>query len=95
VVAGANNPEYWNPTTRETADHSLPYLMGAAVVDGAITEAAFTPARYRDPAIVALIKKIRMDEDKEFTAAYPRMFHCRFELTLKSGEGAHGEPDQS
>lgn len=86
VVAGANNPEYWNPTTRETADHSLPYLIGAALVDGAITAATFTPERYRDPAILALIKKISMQEDKEFTAAYPRTFHCRFEVTLKSGD---------
>ena len=86
VVAGANNPEYWNPTTRETADHSLPYLIGAALMDGAITEATFTPARYRDPGILALIQKIRMEEDKEFTAAYPRTFHCRFEVVLKSGK---------
>lgn len=86
VVAGANNPEYWNPTTRETADHSLPYLIGAALLDGAITEVTYTPERFRDPAILALMQKIRMEEDKTFTAAYPRTFHCRLEITLRSGQ---------
>ncbi len=86
VIAGADNPEYWNPMTRETADHSMPYLVGAAFVDGDINSTTFTPERFRDPVILALTRKIRMQEDPAFTAAYPKTFHCRFEVTMKSGE---------
>ena len=56
------------------------------MVDGEITARTFTPERYRDPAILALVQKIRLVGDKEYTAAYPRAFHCRLEVTLKSGE---------
>ncbi len=76
----------WDPNSRETADHSGPYLIGAALVDGEITEESMTPQRYRDPVILALIKKLRVQEDAEYTAARPRALHCRLEARLKSGE---------
>jgi 2-methylcitrate dehydratase len=75
----------WDPKTRETADHSGPYLMGAALVDGEISEATMTPQRYRDPYILSLIKKIRVEEDPAYTAARPGTLNCRLEATLKSG----------
>jgi 2-methylcitrate dehydratase len=58
----------WAPKNRETADHSGPYLIGAALVDGKITEDTMTPKRYRDPTILSLIRKIRMEEDPAYTA---------------------------
>jgi 2-methylcitrate dehydratase len=76
----------WDPRNRETADHSGPYLLGAALVDGEITEETMTPRRYRDPAILALIKKIRVEEDKSYTAARSHTHNCRLEATLKSGK---------
>ena len=86
VASRAEHPAYWDPRTRETADHSNPYLIGAALVDGEITPRTFTPERFRDPALLAVVGKIRMEEDKSFTAAFPRTFNCRFEATLRSGE---------
>lgn len=86
VNSRADHPECWNPMSRETADHSGPYLIGAALVDGGITAKSFTPERYRDPTILGLIQKIRMEEDKNYTASFPATFDCRFEVTLKSGK---------
>ena len=71
--------------SRETADHSAPYLIAAALVDGAISGETFTPQRYRDKVILALTDKIRMAEDPEYTASFPGSMNCRFEITLKSG----------
>ncbi|MBI4189183.1 MAG: MmgE/PrpD family protein [Betaproteobacteria bacterium] len=85
VVTRAYHPNLWNPISRETADHSGPYLIGAVLVDGGITEKTFTPERYRDPAILGLIQKIRMEEDPQYTATFPRTINSRFEVTLKSG----------
>jgi 2-methylcitrate dehydratase len=79
-------PEYWNPTTRETVDHSFPFLIGAALIDGAIDDRTFTPACFRNPAILTLIEKIRMAEDPAFSAAFPGNYHCRFDVALKSGK---------
>src|SRR5215813_6568269 len=41
-----SGPEKWRPATRETADHSLPYIVAAALVDGEFSDAVFAPARF-------------------------------------------------
>jgi 2-methylcitrate dehydratase len=48
----------WNPISRETADHSLPYIVAAAVLDGTITVNSFSPKVVLDPSRQAFIKKV-------------------------------------
>ena len=45
------DPERWEPKSPETADHSGPYLIGAALVDGKVTPETMTPQRFRDPVV--------------------------------------------
>ncbi|BAS26613.1 MmgE/PrpD family protein [Limnochorda pilosa] len=73
--------EKWHPTTRETADHSMPYCVAVALVDGDVTPASFEPGRIQDPALHALIQKIRVVEDPAFTAGYPDDIPTQIELT--------------
>ena len=51
-----SEPEKWSPQTRETADHSLPYIMARAMFDGDITNDSFAPQMYRDPRILGFQK---------------------------------------
>jgi 2-methylcitrate dehydratase len=81
-----NDPNLWNPMTRETADHSGPYLIGAAFIDGKISHATFTEQRFRDPTILALVDKIEAVPDRSLAAHFPWRMICKFEVTLKSGE---------
>lgn len=83
---GSAGPEEWNPKSRESADHSYPYLVAAALIDGEITSKTFTPERYRDPIILAMAKKISAEEDPLYSKDLPDTFHCRLEATLRSGE---------
>lgn len=76
----------WRPTTRETADHSLPYLVAAALLDGDISEATFAPERIADPALLALMTKIEVREDARLDAAYPEGWGCRIAAESRSGE---------
>jgi 2-methylcitrate dehydratase len=48
----------WNPISRETADHSLPYIVAAAVLDGTITVNSFSPKVVLNPSRQAFIKKV-------------------------------------
>jgi len=77
--------EKWNPQTRETADHSIPYLVAAALHDGAVAPATFAPSRIQDPALRPLIKKLTVDEDPEFTRRYPAESCTRVEITMAGG----------
>ncbi|HEV2007596.1 MAG TPA: MmgE/PrpD family protein, partial [Burkholderiales bacterium] len=57
-----SEPEKWDPQTRETADHSLPYLLARALTDGRITADSFSPERIRDPIVRQLMRTISVEE---------------------------------
>jgi 2-methylcitrate dehydratase len=76
----------WRPATRETADHSIPYCIAAALLDGAISEASFSEKRLRDRRIAALIARTTIREDPAFSRLHPREWPCRIELTLRGGK---------
>src|SRR5450631_4893819 len=54
-MAGSE-PEKWTPDTRETADHSLPYVTARAMFDGEVTNDSYAPDRLRDPRILAFMR---------------------------------------
>src|SRR5207237_717700 len=81
-----SGPEKWRPATRETADHSLPYIMAAVLVDGRFSEAMFSAERLCDPRTLAMADRIAINENQELTKQYPQRLPCRLEITLKNGE---------
>jgi 2-methylcitrate dehydratase len=76
----------WQPGTRETADHSLPYIIAAALIDGSIDEHSFDEARLHDPRIADLMKRMTLREKPEFTQLHPVKWPCVIEVTTKSGK---------
>jgi len=81
-----SEPEKWDPKTRETADHSLPYLLAVALCDGRITPAIFEPSRFLDADLRPLMNRIRITEIPEFTRQYPNSFLSEFEVVTRSGQ---------
>ena len=63
--------EKWRPTSRETADHSLPYLVAVALVDGDVGPAQFAPRRIRDPLLRHVVSRVVIRQRKSFSDAYP------------------------
>lgn len=86
VTQRSHEPALWKPDSRETADHSGPYLIAAALVDGEISEDTFAPARFQDPALLAVTDTVELIEDVSYTEAFPWRMACRFEVDLRSGE---------
>jgi 2-methylcitrate dehydratase len=80
-----SEPAKWRPTTRETADHSLPYLLAVLLVDGEITIQSFSEARIRDPLLPQLMDRIHIRENDDFTARYPHSIEGRIEV--RTGDG--------
>ncbi len=81
----ANDPEKWRPSTRETADHSLPYCTAVALADGEVTLAQFEPKRFTDAALLELVAKIKVHRDPALTARYPNGIPNRITVTLTDG----------
>ncbi len=55
-----SEPEKWKPETRETADHSLPYITAIAFIDGEVTEKQFQPERFMDPKIWKFLENVKV-----------------------------------
>jgi len=86
VMMMGTDPSRWAPTTRETADHSLPYCVAIALLDGEVTAQSFAEARLRDPAVADLMRKIKVNESAELCARYPESVPSRVSVRLISGE---------
>jgi 2-methylcitrate dehydratase len=80
------DPDKWRPTTRETADHSLPYTVARALLDGEITTASYSDEAIADPVALDLMKRISVREDPALTAIFPEYIPNRVTVTLTSGE---------
>lgn len=78
-----SGPAKWDPKTRETADHSLPYILASALQDGRITPETFEPARYLDPAIRPLMKKVHINVNPAFKR---EDLMSEMEVLTKSGQ---------
>ncbi len=65
-----NDPDKWHPQSRETADHSLPYIVAVALMDGRVGLAQFNDHHLRDPKLRRLIQKVRIFSDKTHSLLY-------------------------
>jgi 2-methylcitrate dehydratase len=68
-----SDPSKYDPHTKETADHSLPYVIAAAIVDRQVTPAQFEMAKIMDPAIRAQLKKVDVVADPEIEKVFPAL----------------------
>lgn len=80
----AKDPAKWRPQTRETADHSLPYTVARALLDGTITRATYDDANFADLAALSIIDKISVREDPVLAAQMPSLAN-RVTITLHDG----------
>nr|MDT0662569.1 MmgE/PrpD family protein [Micromonospora sp. DSM 115978] len=80
-----SEPEKWDPKTRETADHSLPYAVWRALVAGGVDEDAFTPEAIADPQARELMRRITVVADDAIDARWPGEIGVRLVATLRDG----------
>jgi 2-methylcitrate dehydratase len=80
-----SEPEKSRPQNRETADHSLPYIVAAALADGEITERQFAPERFTDPTLLALVERVRVERHAGLSAIYPEAVGNIVTVRLRDG----------
>jgi len=73
-------------TTKEQADHSLPYLLAVALLDGQVMQPQFTPKRINSPDVQTLLKKVIVRQDNNFTKLYPKEFCARIIIRTTDGK---------
>ena len=80
-----SEPEKWKPETRETADHSLPYITAIALIDGEVTEKQFQPERFTDPTIWKFLEEVTVQRNDELSSLYATAVANIVHVTLRDG----------
>ncbi len=80
------DPAKYRPESRETADHSLPYCLAAAIVDKKITTQSFSDEKLKDPRIFEVIDKIKGEPSIEFEKMFPAKQPSKVVIKTKDGK---------
>jgi len=80
-----SDPSKYDPHTKETADHSLPYVIAAALVDRQVTPAQFTLQKIMDPIIRGQLNKVEVVADPEIEKVFPGLQRVVINLMTTSG----------
>jgi 2-methylcitrate dehydratase len=82
-----NEPAKWDPRTRETADHSIPYVLARTLLHGLIDQLAFVPDAYLDPTIRPLMNSIEVRVDDGIEKEVQRgVIHLHVSAKDRSGK---------
>jgi 2-methylcitrate dehydratase len=88
-----SDPSKYHPETKETADHSLPYVIAAALADGHVLPESFSEEKLRDVTIRDLLGKIKVVADEEIDDLFPGIKRARVTIITHEGERFSKETD--
>jgi 2-methylcitrate dehydratase len=80
-----SDPSKYDPHTKETADHSLPYVIAAALAERQVTPVQFTMEKIMDPVIRAQLKKVEVVADPEIEKVFPALQRVIVNITTTDG----------
>ena len=104
IIGGGEEGEKVTVRTKEEADHSLPYIVAAAILDDQVMPPQYLPERIGRQDVQALLRKISVHPQDEFSRRFPAEMPSRIQVTLNDGqvmvkekrdyEGFHTQPMQ-
>jgi len=102
IIGGGEEGEKHHVRTKEDADHSLPYLLAVAMLDGQVLPEQYDAERIIAPDVQDLLGRVDVRTDREFSARFPDEHSARVRLRLRDGrvlereqhdyEGFHTRP---
>jgi 2-methylcitrate dehydratase len=86
LIIGGGEGDRHEVETKAQADHSLPYMLAAALIDREMTNDAYEPERIRSDDVQTLLRKVTVEEDDAFTDRFEGgEMPARVEVTLGDG----------
>jgi len=96
-----SDPSKYRPTTKETADHSLPYCIAVAIAKGNVLPSDFEEESLKDPLAWKLLPKIKVVANPKIDALFPKVKRAIVTITTNDGRSyrkqedhAKGEPER-
>ncbi len=91
IIGGGEEGDKRQIHTKEEADHSLPYIVAVALLDGEVTPEQYAPERIVRQDVQSLLRKVTIRPDDELSKRFPDEMPCRIQITLKNGQTFHVE----
>ncbi len=88
-----SDPSKYDPRTRETADHSLPFCIAATIVDGTVTPESFKEEKIMDPELRSYLNKIKVVADPDYEKTFPELKKAGVEIKTTDGNSFEIEVD--
>ncbi|OYV72311.1 MAG: 2-methylcitrate dehydratase, partial [Deltaproteobacteria bacterium 21-66-5] len=102
IIGGGAEGDKTSVRTKEEADHSLPYIVAVAALDGEVTPAQYVAERIARDDVQRLLRRVEVVPDPAFSRRFPEEHACRLTVTLVDGrvlvremseyEGFHTRP---
>lgn len=91
IIGGGEEGEKVTIRTKEEADHSLPYMVAVAILDGQVMPEQYLPERIMRPAVQDLLRRVSVRSSEEFSRRFPDEMPSRVTIRLKDGRSLSRE----
>jgi len=89
IIGGGEEGDKRLVRTKEEADHSLPYLLAVALIDGQVEPAQYAPERIVADDVQSLLRRVEVSADPALSARFPRRMPAALDVTLDDGMHFH------
>lgn len=86
IIGGGEEGTKTIVQTKEQADHSLPYMVAAALLDGNVLPAQYLPERIQRADVQDLLKKVTVEPEDFLSQRFPEEVPCRLTVLLNDGQ---------
>ncbi len=85
IIGGGEEGYKHHVQTKEEADHSLPYMVAVALLDGEVMPRQYTPKRIERHDVQTLLRKVEVRPNNDLSELFPEALPCRIQVFLKDG----------
>jgi 2-methylcitrate dehydratase len=93
IIGGGEEGDKRVVRTKEEADHSLPYMIAVALLDGEVQPQQYRPERIRATDVQSLLRKVTVSVDPALSKRFPRQLPADLEVELREGMIFHAHRD--
>jgi 2-methylcitrate dehydratase len=85
IIGGGEEGDKQSIATKEEADHSLPYLLAVALLDGQVLPEQYLAQRIAAGDVQELLRRVTVRPDRELSRRFPAEHSARVRLLLRDG----------
>lgn len=85
IIGGGEEGSKRSIHTKEEADHSLPYILAVALLDGQVGPSQYTGERIQRPDVQGLLQRVIIHPSEDYSNRFPAEMPCHLRVILKDG----------